>query len=108
MGDLVIPIITLSSTKMGINNMQTHLLQRLMSLAGNSIQDSLTKRHNLMDMASFGTALVMYSSANRTVAEWLKGSSLSCSLIKLTLYLKSNMMNKEMWTPRYRSAQAIK
>jgi Fe-S cluster biogenesis protein NfuA len=66
-----------------------------MSLAGNSIQDRLTKRHKLMDMARVGTNVVLYSSANGTVAARLKGRCLSCSLIKLTLYLKSNLMNKE-------------
>ena len=58
-----------------------------MSLAGKGIQDSLTKRHKLMDMARCGIKKAVYSSGNGTVAEELKGRCLICSLIKLTLYL---------------------
>ena len=49
MEDLLITVITLSSIKMGVNNMYTHWKRRLMSLDGRHIQDRLTKRGDIMD-----------------------------------------------------------
>ena len=65
-----------------------------MSLVGNTFQDRLINIIDAMDMAGTGMITEIYLSANIARTTELKGSYMSCRLIKLTLYLKSNMMKK--------------
>jgi hypothetical protein len=65
-----------------------------MFLVGSFIQDSLIKKHKQMGTARSGFYMVMFLLENLKRTKELKERSLGCSLTKLTLYLKSNLMNK--------------
>ena len=76
-------VTTLSSTKMGKHNMQTHL-QRLMCQDGSAIQDRLTKRGDGMDKESAGIIMDKYTLGDGRMAAGLKERCTSCKKMALT------------------------
>ncbi len=91
-GDQPMAVITLCSSKMGANNMQTQRRQRLMCQDGRAIQDRQTRRGESMDKGSIGMIVEIYTLGDITMTTELKERSTSCNRMALTHSMMSSMM----------------